>query len=107
MASNRVLNCGSRSTSRIHGAPQYGHAFSGEPARIHGTVRSVGNTAKWAPLKGRVGIVHTRRLLRPFGCLPHEALANEPPISPAFMPLSHRPNLPPLTFGYRVAINGP
>src|SRR5690554_1460051 len=64
MASNRVLNCGSRSTSRLHGAPQCGHAFSGEPARIHGSIRSGGNTAKCAPLNGFVETVQTVRLLR-------------------------------------------
>src|SRR5690606_13699175 len=71
----------------------------GDPAKMHGSIRSGGNTAKCAPLKGRVATVQTVRLLRPLGCLPHEALSNEPPITPAFMPLSERPNLPPLKFG--------
>src|SRR5690606_872908 len=79
-----------RSVILTHGAPQCGHAFSGEPARIHGSIRSGGNTAKCAPLKGFVGMDQTVRLLRPLGCLPHEALSNEPPITPAFMPLSER-----------------
>src|SRR5690606_42055461 len=85
-----------------HGAPQCGHAFSGAPAKMHGSIRSGGNTAKWAPLKAFVDTVQTVRLLRPLGCLPHEALSNEPPITPAFMPLSERPNLPPRSEERRV-----
>src|SRR5690606_9182712 len=32
---------------------------SGQPARMHGLMRSGGKVAKWAPLKGRVGTVQT------------------------------------------------
>src|SRR5690606_1932439 len=53
-----------RSVILTHGAPQCGHAFSGDPAKMHGSIRSGGNTAKCAPLKGFVGMDQTVRLLR-------------------------------------------
>jgi hypothetical protein len=37
---------------------------SGQPARMHGSIRSGGNVAKWAPLYDFVVTVQTDRLLR-------------------------------------------
>ena len=40
--------------------------FSGQPALIHGSIKSLGKVAKWASLQGLVVIVQTFLLFLPF-----------------------------------------
>src|SRR5690606_30467666 len=52
------------STTRLHGAPHFGHALGDDPARIHSSGNFSGNVAKWASGYGCVAMVQTERLFR-------------------------------------------